>query len=120
MQSDYQQQYGLDEIHAIANSDRLASYPFYHVALGEFEFRCVYCRERKMWSPDRHGSFSVDHIVPQSANPHGICDYENIVYACTRSNSARREVPILDPTTVALAEHLEVDDKGVIRALTKQ
>jgi RNA polymerase sigma-70 factor (ECF subfamily) len=30
---------GLEEIRAIAHSDRLASYPFYHAALGEFEFR---------------------------------------------------------------------------------
>jgi RNA polymerase sigma factor (sigma-70 family) len=30
---------GLEEIHAIASSGRLATYPFYHAALGEFEFR---------------------------------------------------------------------------------
>ena len=30
---------GLEEIRAIANSDRLAGYPFYHAALGEFELR---------------------------------------------------------------------------------
>jgi RNA polymerase sigma factor (sigma-70 family) len=30
---------GLEEIRAIANSDRLAKYPFYHAALGEFELR---------------------------------------------------------------------------------
>jgi len=30
---------GLEEIRAIANSQRLAHYPFYHAALGEFEFR---------------------------------------------------------------------------------
>jgi RNA polymerase sigma factor (sigma-70 family) len=32
-------QRGLEEIQAIANSDRLAKYPFYHAALGEFELR---------------------------------------------------------------------------------
>ena len=32
-------QRGLEEIRAIANSDRLSSYPFYYAALGEFEFR---------------------------------------------------------------------------------
>ena len=32
-------QRGLEEIRAIANADRLAGYPFYHAALGEFEFR---------------------------------------------------------------------------------
>lgn len=33
-------QRGLEEIRGVVNSDRLASYPFYHAALGEFEFRC--------------------------------------------------------------------------------
>jgi RNA polymerase sigma-70 factor (ECF subfamily) len=32
-------QRGLEEIRAIADSDRLTTYPFYHAALGEFEFR---------------------------------------------------------------------------------
>jgi predicted RNA polymerase sigma factor len=32
-------QRGLEELHAIANSSRLARYPFYHAALGEFELR---------------------------------------------------------------------------------
>jgi RNA polymerase sigma factor (sigma-70 family) len=32
-------QHGLDEIRAISDSERLANYPFYHAALGEFEFR---------------------------------------------------------------------------------
>ena len=30
---------GLDEIHAIQDLERLANYPFYHAALGEFELR---------------------------------------------------------------------------------
>jgi RNA polymerase sigma factor (sigma-70 family) len=30
---------GLEEIRSIADCDRLATYPFYHAALGEFEFR---------------------------------------------------------------------------------
>jgi RNA polymerase sigma factor (sigma-70 family) len=30
---------GLEAIHAISDSDRLATYPFYHAALGEFELR---------------------------------------------------------------------------------
>jgi RNA polymerase sigma factor (sigma-70 family) len=32
-------QRGLEELYAIAGSDRLAAYPFYHAALGEFAFR---------------------------------------------------------------------------------
>jgi RNA polymerase sigma-70 factor (ECF subfamily) len=30
---------GLEEVHAIADGERLASYPFYFAALGELEFR---------------------------------------------------------------------------------
>jgi len=30
---------GIEEIRGIVNADRLAGYPFYHAALGEFEFR---------------------------------------------------------------------------------
>jgi len=30
---------GLEEIRGIADRDRLVTYPFYHAALGEFEFR---------------------------------------------------------------------------------
>ena len=33
-------QRGLEEIRAITNAERLANYPFYHAALGEFELRC--------------------------------------------------------------------------------
>jgi RNA polymerase sigma-70 factor (ECF subfamily) len=39
---------GLEEIRGIAGAERLASYPFYHAALGEFEFqsgRCEMARE---------------------------------------------------------------------------
>jgi RNA polymerase sigma-70 factor (ECF subfamily) len=32
-------QRGLDEVHAIQGSERLANYPFYHAALGELELR---------------------------------------------------------------------------------
>lgn len=32
-------QHGLEEIQAITERDRLASYPFYHAALGDLEFR---------------------------------------------------------------------------------
>jgi RNA polymerase sigma-70 factor (ECF subfamily) len=31
---------GFKELQAIANRDRLSSYPFYWAALGEFELRC--------------------------------------------------------------------------------
>lgn len=35
---------GLKEIEAIANRQRLAAYPFYHAAFGEFELRIGKCQ----------------------------------------------------------------------------
>jgi hypothetical protein len=84
----------------------------------EFAFRCVYCLEREQWYPDRSDSFSVDHVVPQSVDPARICDYDNLVYACTRCNSALRDVNHVDLTQTVLGHHLEVSDNGSIQALT--
>jgi hypothetical protein len=42
------------------------NYPEYKPWLrDEFEFRCVYCLQREMWSRDRDAGLSVDHIIPQ-------------------------------------------------------
>jgi hypothetical protein len=80
----------------------------------EFGFRCVYCLERESWYPDRSASFSIDHVIPQSRDPALICVYENLLYACTRCNSARREKPILDPTVAAMGEHLRLGPDAVL------
>jgi hypothetical protein len=84
----------------------------------EFTFRCVYCLEREQWYPDRHASFSVDHVIPQTHDASRICDYRNLVYACTRCNSAKQDVIVLDPMQTALGKHLHVDPDGTIQALT--
>ncbi len=86
----------------------------------EFTFRCVYCLERENWYPDRAASFSTDHIVPRNEDPSRICDYENLVYACTRCNSLKRQVLLLDPTASALNGHLLVAEDGGIRALSRE
>lgn len=85
----------------------------------EFEFRCVYCLQREMWSRDRHAIFSVDHVIPQSAAPALTCAYSNLVYACIQCNSARRDVPVPDPTREPMGQHLAVDADGVISPLTE-
>ncbi len=86
----------------------------------EFMFRCVYCLFREAWYPDRHASFSVDHIASQVSAPDRICDYANMVYACTRCNSARQDVDVLDPTTSPPGVHLRVRGDGTIAALTAE
>ena len=75
----------------------------------EFTFRCVYCLERETWYPNRDASFSADHFEPKVLNPDRETDYENLLYACTRCNSFKQATTIfLDPTKVALADHLGV------------
>jgi hypothetical protein len=86
----------------------------------EFMFRCVYCFEREVWYPDRAASFSVDHVVPQSENKGLTCEYTNLVYACTRCNSARRDERILDPTAVAFGKHIKLGDDGILIGVTEQ
>jgi hypothetical protein len=87
----------------------------------DFGFRCVYCLEREIWYPNRAASFAVDHFEPKAKNPDREHDYENMVYACNRCNSLKREViPHLDPTRVALDQHLRVLDDGQIEGLTPE
>jgi hypothetical protein len=96
-----------------------ANYQYYKPWLrDDFTFRCVYCLFREAWYPDRQSSFSVDHIVPQVSAPDRVCDYENMVYACTECNSAKRDVEVLDPTRSPVGEHVRVRDDGSIEALT--
>lgn len=73
-----------------------------------------------MWSRERDAVFSVDHVISQSEDPAGrlTCDYRNLLYACTRCNSARQNVGTLDPTVVPMAEHLNVEPDGTIVGLT--
>src|ERR1700675_3855243 len=64
----------------------------------DFTFRCVYSLVRDTWYPDRATSFSADHVFPQSEAPTRVADYWNLVYACTRCNSLKQNVHLLDPT----------------------
>lgn len=85
----------------------------------EFTFRCVYCLERETWYPDRAASFSGDHFDPKALNADRERDYANLVYACTRCNSFKQAaIVLLDPTSVALGQHLWVTEDGSITALS--
>ena len=85
----------------------------------EFEFRCVYCLERETWYPNRDASFASDHFEPKVINPERELDYENLVYSCTRCNSWKGEtIDLLNPSLVAMADHLNVHEDGQIEALT--
>jgi len=67
---------GLEEIRAITNSDRLAVYPFYHAALGEFELRSG--RSEKA-----HQHFRV--ALGLARNPMERRFFEKRIGACERS-----------------------------------
>src|SRR3712207_1265694 len=70
----------------------------------EFVFRCAYCLFRERWYPDGQASFSADHFVPPVVAPDRSLDYDNLIYACVRCNSRKRENLVLDPCQVAMDE----------------
>jgi hypothetical protein len=86
----------------------------------DFEFRCVYCLQRERWSREGHAIFSIDHVIPQSEAEAFICDYGNLVYACVRCNSARQDVPVLNPRMDGMGRHLRVEGGGTVRSLTEE
>lgn len=86
----------------------------------EFSFRCVYCLERERWYPDRAASFSVDHVIPQSEAYDRICDYANLVYACTRCNSIRRHLRLIDPTEQGFGKHVRLGANAYFVGLTPE
>jgi hypothetical protein len=53
-------------------------------------------------------------------DPARICDYENLVYACLRCNSNKKDVLLSDPTRIPLSECLSIDDDGTISALNAE
>ena len=89
----------------------------------EFVFRSVYRLEREMWYPDRADSFSVDHVTPrqgENGDSSLECTYSNLVYACTRCNSLKQGLLLLDPTKQAMGVHIQVDPEGNITGPTRR
>src|SRR5262249_9852807 len=86
----------------------------------EFTFRCVYCLERERWDRNGHAGFGVDHVKPkgQPEFAHLVCHYSNLVYACNRCNTAKKEKMLIDPCEMAFADHLRIDDEGEIIGLS--
>ena len=83
----------------------------------EFMFRCVYCLHRERWNAG-DTTFNIDHFIPVSAEPGLICEYTNLLYACSRCNRAKTNiVGIPDPCQVAFGECLEIRETGNVDAL---
>lgn len=87
----------------------------------EFQFRCVYCLERERWDRNGHAAFGVDHVKPQGSPEYEalVCAYDNLVYACNRCNSWKRDVVLLDPCSERLAEHVRMVADGAMVGLTQ-
>jgi hypothetical protein len=83
----------------------------------EFGFRCVYCLFRERWDPEGKAGFSIDHTMPLSLDPNRICDYDNLLFACSMCNSFKQDLLLPDPCATAFAEHLRVNDDGTIAAI---
>lgn len=87
----------------------------------EFEFRCVYCLTRELWSSAGQNSFSVDHLEPKSKQPKLTCQYDNLVYACIDCNRWKSAITgLLDPCQNTLAEHLRLDRLGRFVGITSE
>lgn len=85
----------------------------------EFDFRCVYCLWRERWYAAGDAAFSVEHLQSQFAAPELVGEYDNLVYACCRCNSAKSDASqILDPCQTGFGQHLEVLEDGSIHGLT--
>ena len=87
----------------------------------EFEFRCVYCLTRERWSGDGPNRFSIDHVQPKSLYPHLICEYDNLVYACTTCNMLKSQATGLpDPCQTGLEKHLRLKRNGEFEGRTPE
>lgn len=87
----------------------------------EFDFRCMYCLWRERWCADGDHMFSVDHVLPRTTHPERLCDYENLVYACSQCNALKQDAPtVINPSAEALGSHLEIQPDGSVSALTEQ
>lgn len=79
----------------------------------EFEFRCVYCLTRELWSSDGHNRFSADHVKPKSMHKKLTNDYDNLVYACGRCNTLKAaKLGLPDPCETSLKKHLKLLRSG--------
>jgi hypothetical protein len=86
----------------------------------DFVFRCAYCLHRERWSQNTSDAFGVDHFEPQIHSPDLVVDYDNLVYACARCNSNKRDQHLLNPCEDAMSEHIQASKDGDIEAFTSE
>jgi len=77
----------------------------------EFSFRCVYCLLREQWGRVG-GLFDIEHFEPVAHRPDLAVDYDNLLYACTTCNLAKRDLAIPDALTVLTSANVQVSEDG--------
>ena len=82
----------------------------------EFEFRCVFCLRREQW--DRASTLEIEHFQATARKPSSELDYDNLLYACSRCNSAKGVREVTDPTQLLLADTVSVEPRGRLVGLT--
>jgi 5-methylcytosine-specific restriction endonuclease McrA len=93
-----------------------ASYERYRPWLrDEFDFRCVYCLKRETRGQVT-GEFDLDHFEPQSLNPRRQLDYLNLVYACRRCNSVKRDQTVGNPFDLLHSDNIVTRPGGSLHA----
>jgi hypothetical protein len=83
----------------------------------EFSFRCIYCLNRKVWSPTN--IWAIDHLISQDKAPGLECEYDNLVFACQFCNQQKLSNRVPDPCRVAYGDCLRVESNGTVTALNK-
>jgi hypothetical protein len=84
----------------------------------EFDFRCVYCLKRETWGQVT-SEFELDHFAPQTLDPQLRLDYFNLVYACQRCNSVKRDQTVGDPYRLLRSTLTATLPDGSLRALDR-
>ena len=83
----------------------------------EFSFRCIYCLNRKVWSPTN--IWAIDHLVSQDEAPELEREYDNLVFACQFCNQQKFANRVPDPCRIAYGDCLRVESNGTITALNR-
>jgi hypothetical protein len=81
----------------------------------EFHFRCVYCLNRKVWSPTN--IWAIDHLISQDEAPELECEYDNLIFACQFCNQQKLSNRVPDPCRVAYGQCLHVEPNGLVTPL---
>jgi hypothetical protein len=85
----------------------------------EFSFRCVYCLIREQWGRVT-GEFDVEHFLPQARNPDLATEYNNLLYACGRCNSAKGDRAVPDPCESFTASRIRVHPDGSLEGRSSE